>query len=568
MSIALLGLGCRPELVGEGESAIPTSTDAGGTAPTPEPSSTTGADDGTGTTVSSPSDGGGPGTSSGGDPTPPTADDPRAQVIYLVMTDRFFNGDSSNDMAGVSGCFDPEHERRFHGGDLQGLVERLDYLEELGVTTVWVTPVQAQIGDHFGSCGYHGYWIDATRPDDHRIEPKLGTEEDLERLVEELHARDMRLVLDMVVNHVGYGAQLTYQEPGWFHPRNGCEQLGDPEIYCDLAGLPDLAQEQPEVAEYLADQVRWWLDRYEFDGIRMDTVKHVEPAFFADVWIPAVRERRPETFLVAEALVEGTLDPLETYLETGFDSMFNFPLRRGLVQSFAGDESVDPTARWVQDTVERFGIEQAASMTNLLDNHDVVRFVSELPGQDEAARLQRYHLALTTLFTIPGIPQLYYGNELAMEGGGDPDNRRDMPTWAFSAQGRSERHPGFLGIPEQTHALVRDLARMRREHEALWKGEYAELWRQNVEEHPDVFAFYRGTDAERIIVVINAESEPSTLDLSVLDHPRIPQSHKQAMTGAIAFDDLLGEVESVSMQDGRLTVTVPARSAAVLFATR
>jgi len=142
---------------------------------------------------------------------------PEARVIYLVLPDRFANGSTANDTAGADNCFDPNDLRLFHGGDLAGLQQRLDYLETLGVNTVWTTPLYRQVGRIGDACGYHGYWANFQSPNDGALEPYLGDADDFNALLDAMHRRRIDLVLDMVVNHAGYNALLTRQKPTWFH---------------------------------------------------------------------------------------------------------------------------------------------------------------------------------------------------------------------------------------------------------------------------------------------------------------------------------------------------------------
>jgi alpha-amylase len=147
---------------------------------------------------------------------PPRAPSPREEpvawkreVIYLVLPDRFQNGDLGNDALGQPDCTDPTNPKLFHGGDLRGLRERIPYLRDLGVTAVWITPLYAQVPRKDGACGYHGYWADLGEPDDGAMEPKLGTPDDVSALVDDLHASGMKLIVDLVVNHAGRGARIA-----------------------------------------------------------------------------------------------------------------------------------------------------------------------------------------------------------------------------------------------------------------------------------------------------------------------------------------------------------------------
>jgi glycosidase len=398
----------------------------------------------------------------------------RRQVIYLALVDRFFNGSSANDNLGLPDCLDPADPQKFHGGDFLGMTQKLPYLQELGVTALWITPAYLQATGPTGRCGYHGYWADFTDPDDAAVEPRLGSAAELGALVDALHATGTRFILDMVVNHAGDGARIAGEHPEWFHDPATCSTLGDPAVFCPYrAGVHDFAQEKSEVADYLDGVSAGWAQRFALDGIRMDTAKYVPVSYFRDHWAPAVRSVRP-LFLVAEVFSENNAD-LGPYLDGGFDSVFNFPLRRALIDAFAKGGSVDAVASVIADQQQRFGA-RAFDLVTLLDNHDTGRFASE-PGSLAPDELQRrLRLALVALFTLPGIPQIYTGDELGILGGNDPDNRRDMPSWAWSDADRAGAHGGALPDAQGTFNLVKRLIALR---PVVADGDYHELWRQN-----------------------------------------------------------------------------------------
>lgn len=177
----------------------------------------------------------------------------KPNAVYLVMVDRFADGDRSND-----GDADARDPSAFHGGDLQGVLQRLDWLEQLGVDTVWLTPIfTMRTAKWFGHGAFHGYWTWDLRS----VEPRFGDLATLTRLSAELHRRHMKLVLDLVLNHVGPDAPLLGTHPEWFHRQGGVTDWNDPDqlVSRDVHGLPDLAQEQPEVRAYLLDGARRWL---------------------------------------------------------------------------------------------------------------------------------------------------------------------------------------------------------------------------------------------------------------------------------------------------------------------
>lgn len=486
------------------------------------------------------------------------------EVLYLVLPDRFVNGDPTNDLGDDARCHDPEDPRLFHGGDWAGLAARAPYLRALGVTAVWITPPYRQVGLAARGCGYHGYWADLRVPDDGALEPRLGDEAALTALVDAMHAEGIRVLFDLVVNHPGRAATIVGQRPEWFNDDEGCEARGPRDLECSLNGLPDFDHRRADVAAYVTEVSAGWVRRFDFDGIRMDTVKHVEPAYFRDWFFPAVRAIREDLFVVGEIFDVGDLGRLETYFPTGFDSFFNFPLHAALVDSFASLRSVDLVASRVEETWRRFG-ERSLRLANFLDNHDVPRFVHRpglsVSGAEIAAR---HRLGLAALFTLPGIPQLYYGAELGMYGGDDPDNRRDMPAWAFDAEARAGSRPGFAGDPAETFAWVQRLARLRRDADALRRGGYLELWRQNGAARANVHAFLRATDDDLAIVVLHAATTPRSFVLPLLDHPGLSPRERRRLEEGTSLVDALGSGIEARVEGGSVTLPLSPLGALVL----
>ncbi len=270
-----------------------------------------------------------------------------------------------------------------------------------------------------------------------------------------------------------------------------------------------------------------------------------------------VRGARQDLFTVAEAFDDGSLDPAIPYLSAGFDSAFHFPLRGALVDAIAKSGSVDLVASAVATGIDKLGMDRALDLVLFADNHDVARFANE-PGwgvpEDEIQR--REMLALDLIFTLPGIPQLYYGDELGMYGGADPDNRRDLPNWATDGNARAQAHPGQApATPARTFQRVQKLAAMRKTTPAFIDGAYRELWRQNGRANPNVYAFARGSGNDaRIVVVSNGGARTGTMHIPV---PVFP-------AGSHLVDDLDdGAPTNVTLVNGQLVLDLPARSAAI-----
>ena len=462
----------------------------------------------------------------------------------LVMPDRFRNGDPRNDRAGDASCFDPADPRKFHGGDLAGLRQHLDYIQEVGATAVWITPPDRQVG-----CGYHGYWIDDGDPATGELEPKLGSDADLDGLVADLHARGMRFVLDRVVNHAGTGARIAAQHPAWFHDRATCKSLGPPHIFCPLGTKPDFAQERPEVARYLTQREARMIERHHVDGIRMDTAKHVPASYFRDSFFPALK---PHVFAVAE-IWDGVAS-YRPYLDAGFASAFHFPLYYALDAAIAHGGSVDAVADAIGEGIAKLGADRALDLVLMIDNHDTPRFASQPGRAVPAAEInRRMQLALVLLFTLPGIPQLYSGDELALYGGADPDNRRDFPAWAMDPAERAEPHADeAAGVPASVFARVQRLAQLRRTVLALADGAYRELLRQGGAGRPNVLAFSRGHGQAMRIVAINNEAASVSVPIPVA-----------LAEGTQLVDELGDGAPPVTITGGALALALGAKSAAI-----
>jgi glycosidase len=388
-----------------------------------------------------------------------------ADSVYFILVDRFANGDRGND-----GEVDPRDPQAFHGGDLQGVVDHLDDLAALGVRTLWLTPVwKMRTEKFFGFGAFHGYWT----VDPAAVEPRFGDEALLRRLSGELHRRGMRLVLDLVLNHVGPDAPLAKEKPAWFHHRGPVEHFDDPKEVQDhdVKGLPDLAQENPEVRRWLIETALGWIDRVHPDGFRLDAVKHVPLDFWREL-SAAIHQKAPETWLLGEML-DGDPSVIEKVRrEGGFDAMFDFPLHYAMVDVFCRGKA--PSALGAAMFAEH-GIADEALVT-LLDNHDLPRIASACGGD-----LERVREALRFLLATRGIPSLQYGTEVPLAGEKEPENRGDM---------RFDR----LALRD---AVAGGLA-SRRAHPALARGATRIL-----AAGPKLFACARLDAEEAVIVSVN-----------------------------------------------------------------
>ncbi len=332
--------------------------------------------------------------------------------VYFIMVDRFNNGNPKNDYE--VNVHDP---KAYHGGDLQGIIDKLDYIKEMGFTAIWLTPIFAN-----EKGGYHGYWIE----DFYKVEEHFGTLDDFKRLVKEAHKRDMKVILDFVVNHTGYNHPWLNDpaKKDWFHEKKDIFNWANQQEVENgwLFGLPDLAQENPEVKAYLLDVAKWRIQETDIDGYRLDTVKHV-PKWFWDEFSKEVKSVKQDFFLLGEVWHD---DPryVAEYGKHGIDALIDFPFYKEASAIFSNvDQSLEPLYNvWKRN--EAF-YERPYLLGTFLDNHDTVRF-TRLALQNRINPVTRLKLGLTYLFSAPGIPIMYYGTEIALDGGEDPDNRRLM----------------------------------------------------------------------------------------------------------------------------------------------
>lgn len=389
-------------------------------------------------------------------------------IIYFIMTDRFLDKDTSNNED-----VNKNDPYAYHGGDLKGIISKLDYIKSLGATAIWITPVVENEDN-----GYHGYWA----KDFTKVDPHLGTMEDLKTLVKEAHKRNIKVMIDYVVNHTGPNSPwLTDgKHKGWFHPRMDINNYDDP-VECEngwLCGLPDLNQENPEVKKFFIDNALWWIKETNIDGMRLDTVKHVPKSFWNE-FTKAIKAKYPNFYFLGEVW-SGNPFFLDEYHKCGIDGLIDYPLYFGIKSTFKPNSLTDGLIS---------SIEQHSNFSNpelngiFIDNHDNKRFTTEV-GENKEEYLK---LALTFLMTYPSIPIIYYGTEIGMEGDNDPDNRRDMEWDKISNS--------------KVLDFYKKIVEIRKNNSALLSTNFSLL------DYDSSFLSYsRWDDKENIIVVMNTQN--------------------------------------------------------------
>lgn len=498
-------------------------------------------------------------------------------VIYLIMPDRFANGDPSNDEPPE---FPTSHDRTkpraYHGGDLRGIIAHLPYLKDLGVTTLWLTPIVK----NGGASSYHGYGaVDLFAVDAH-----LGTLADYQELVSAAHKQRMKIFFDIVPNHVGPQHPWVKDPPApdWFHgtgehhltsvsPLKGSfygqpdksthdpfEALVDPHATLQMRRnlldgwfvniLPDMNTENPLVVQYLIQNAIWWAETSGLDGYRLDTFPYVPRAFW-ERWHHDLRAIYPRLSTIGEVFhPDPTVssfftgghkgwDGIDTQLTTVFDYPLYFTLRdvlltgapAGRIPNILRQDSLYPHPEF---------------LVTFFANHDVPRFAGTPDATPENLKLV-FALSLT----LRGIPELYYGDELGMSGGGDPDNRRDFPGgWTEDPQNAFTRE-GRNPTQQKIFDYVQSLLRLRHEHEALRSGH---LWHLFADDSS--YLFLRDTDEEKLVIAFHNGIKPKAISVSLQDTP--------ART-ATSVSPLFGEAQA-DLAGRQLRLTLPPQSLSIL----
>ncbi|MGB3591718.1 MAG: glycoside hydrolase family 13 protein [Nonlabens sp.] len=465
-----------------------------------------------------------------------------SDVIYLVMPDRFANGDPSNDnTADTKEKSDRSKKGGRHGGDLQGIIDHLDYIDDLGATALWSTPVQE---DNEATYSYHGYAIS----DLYRIDPRYGTNADYRRLADELHQRDMKLIMDMVPNHWGasHWMMRDLPMPDWIHyfNDNDGEELPlagfarsnyrqstqfDPyqtkidEVYAQRGWfdytMPDMNTSNPTFITYMIQNAIWWIEYAGLDGIRVDTYPYNEKEGIAR-WTKAIMDEYPnfnvlgETWLYESAHVafwqkDSPIAAIQNY-NSHLPTVMDKPLNVNMLKAFK-EEAIS----WDKGLVHIYN-----SLTNdfmfadpnqiviLAGNHDTNRINGSGVFK---GNLEKYKLAMTFLLTTRGIPQIYYGDEIGMGGNrdtdGDGDIRRDFPGgWA------GDKQNAFRDPTDEQKAyqdFTRKLLNYRKQSTAIHNGKLLHYVPEN-----NCYVYFRYNEQERVMVIINNSTQTRTLDLN------------------------------------------------------
>jgi len=445
-------------------------------------------------------------------------------VVYLIMPDRFSNGDTSNDsIATLKDKLKRKDQYGRHGGDIQGIINHLDYFNDLGVTALWLTPVLENDQPH---ASYHGYAI----TDYYKVDPRHGSNELYKQMVDKAHQKGLKVIMDMVFNHCGSehwwmndlpSNDWINQWPEYTNCNFRAAALSDP--YASdydkkrmskgwfVKTMPDLNQDNPFVAKYLTQNSIWWVEYADLDGIRTDTHPYSEKSFTAS-WAKEVITEYPNFNIVGEVWMNDT--PLCAYWQKdalnkdGFNSnlpsVMDFPLMFTLQKVFNEEQSWDKGAARLYDHLSKdFLYPNPNNILIFADNHDESRFFTKNDS------IEKYKMTMAFLLTTRGIPQIYYGTEILMKGmksEGDGKLRLDFPGgWAddkrsaFTADGRTKKE-------NEAWNFLQTILKYRQGSDVITNGKLKQFVPED-----NIYVYFRYNSSKTVMIILNINKSEKTL---------------------------------------------------------
>jgi len=457
-------------------------------------------------------------------------DDWRDQNIYFIFTDRFNDGNPANNNANLQSSAQPGSGARIHGGDFKGIQNKLDYIKALGATAIWITPIPQNVGHS----GYHGYGADNF----YQLQPNWGTLAELSNMVAAAHAKGIYVILDVVANHAGNRinssnaawnstfsaagypprwSNINNQHPLPFNQLTNFHNNGsiggnyvDPnQILGELSGLDDLRTETAYVRTNLVEIYKYWIQAADFDGFRLDTVKHTEIGFWQyfnnGIRTFANSYGKTNFFQFGEVL-DGSDGKCGYYTGTkaggapANDSVLDYPLyfKMDSALTTAGGNTRQLEDRFSALNANNYSTHATTRLVTFLDNHDQWRFMHPDNANNDTNKLS---LAISFLYSAMGIPCLYYGTEQNFNGGQDPLNREDM------FHGQYEQGPSLGDNFNMTMGSFQHVAKLnnfRRLYPTLRRGTHVNLW--SITNGPGLFAYARRLGNEEVFVTFNTSS--------------------------------------------------------------
>lgn len=464
-----------------------------------------------------------------------------SDVLYLIMPDRFANGNPSNDIVpGMKeATIDRNNPYARHGGDLQGIENQLDYLSDLGVTAIWLNPIQE---NDMSEGSYHGYAI----TDFYQVDRRFGTNEEFRTLVQQANKKGLKVVMDMIFNHCGREHYFFQDMPSkdWFNYKGEYAQTTyrtavqmDPytstaahKIAIDgwfTESMPDLNQRNKHVADYLIQSSIWWIEYSGINGIRQDTHPYADFDMMAR-WCHEVESEYPDFNIVGETWLNSNVQiafwqkdsKLAAPRNSNLRTVMDFPLMEHMINAF-NEETGDwggGVYRLYDYLSQDYVYANPMSLLTFLDNHDVSRFCK---NEDDVKNIDRFKQAVTFLLTTRGIPQLYYGGEILMaadKANGDGLLRCDFPGgWKGDANNEflaENRTP----LQNEAFSFLQKMLQWRKGNEAISKGSLKHFVPQN-----SIYIYERAYNGKSVVVFLNGSDSAQRLELESYQEV-LPQS--------------------------------------------
>ena len=451
------------------------------------------------------------------------------EIIYMVMTDRFFDWDpTNNNPDNIEGSFDKDHLEAYHGGDIKGLIDKVPYLKDLGIRTLWITPIVKNIdtnmmADKGGKqYGYHGYWAS----DFTKIDPHLGTEEDLKNLIDLLHENGIKLMVDVVINHSGYGTKNLGDFAGMHR-----EESGAGDVQSELAGLPDFLTEDKNVRDKIINWQVDWLRKLKtdkgntIDYFRVDTVKHVDIDTMKDFKAAALKGK-PDFKMIGENFGASVFKD-GGYLDSSMmDSLLDFEFKE-LAKNFVSGKISETEAKLVK---RNQAISEEREMGQFLSSHDENGFLKVRLSDD----VGKFLVASSLQLTAKGQPVIYYGEEIGQSG--KKDN--------FDKGIFSENRYDLAWDKIENNEILNHYKKMISIRNAFPEI-FAKGGRENLYMDDGVSVFQRTYEDEKVIVGLNTSDEAKEI------------SFDSNIEGKIV--DLYGNVK-INNKGDKISLTIPSRN--------
>ncbi len=414
-------------------------------------------------------------------------------IFYQIFPDRFANGDQTNDPINVQPWGQKPDQWGFQGGDLRGIMQKMDYLLDLGVNTIYLNPI-------FLSPSSHRY----NTVDYYKIDPKLGDMKDFEAFLDLAHRNNIRVLLDGVFNHCGRGffAFSDLLENGehspykdWFHVKHfplNAYTHGDAENYLawwNIKSLPKFNTSNRQVRKYIMDIAKYWIER-GIDGWRLDVPGEIDDDDFWAEFRQVVKTANRDAYLLGEIWQADARWANDSH----FDGLMNYPVKDALLPLLNGQGDVNEFASKIDSLFHIYSRENLYAMYVPLDSHDTERALTTLGGD-----LNKLKTAFQFIFAFPGAPAIYYGDEVGLEGAADPDCRRAFP-WDTSTW------------KNDLHDWMRELIKIRKNRPSLRRGDFQRI---DIPDSQGLYASLRALGSEKTLMLMNASPHKQQINLSI-----------------------------------------------------